>query len=1524
MIRKYLTTLLVVILVSGSFLTAAAPDHEEGADENYFLVRDHCSEVLERVKECDFTIIEEYDNFVLIKGQSDNIFKIQHNNIVELEDHTNLYVKGRTIDISSKDSVYGSENSMFLIRMHGPIKNEWRRELENMGVNILNYVPNYAFHVRMDSDLLRDINDLRYVSWVGEYEPEYKLDKKLTTGMVRIEMINSEKTVSRIDDLTNVKDFKDRGKKGEIILEIQDNYVIEQLSQMDDVLYIENVNKKTLNSEMESQLLGGFWDPDQPSEVYRDTGDFGAYVNHLGYNGDGIKIAIADSGLGDGTSGDAGHDDFTGRVFGGTDFGIEDDWSDGRGHGTHTAGLAAGDTYDGTGLQYEGHAPYHLSQGLAYGSELYAQRLFDEDGSWSVPVTVSYYDIVEDAKQNDVFIHSNSWGEEEGDGYYESSDSQYDEAVRDADSLTSGNQPMVIVSSAGNDGPDYESIGSPGNAKNVITVGATESYMPDANLYGSSGNSNDPYSIPSFSSRGWTKDNRVKPTVVAPGMASLSTSTPLLNESNFWGLYSEDERYEWASGTSQSTPTISGATAVISQYYLEKHEELPTPAMVKAFLINSAMDLETDHSGDGEIDHIPNKYEGWGLVDLTNIIGSNISYVSNDQESLLETGEVDEYSVYPDSMDEPLKISLTWTDEQAEEGDAPTIKNDLNLEVISPSGKRYNGNAFSDGWTQADTDTIADFDGNGDGFDNRNVVENVYIHPDELEDGFYDIRIEGYDIPADANNDGTANQDYALLAHNSREVDSDGSIHLDQDRYALEDTVNILVMDGDLGGEENIEVDIISDTEPEGELVELTESEVEGVFTGSIDISENDGEGTLQVAHDDTIEAVYQDEDIGNGTSETKSVRADVDGIPPEISDVDVTEKLATKLSLTTSEPAVVSVNYGIGGEMNRYFETESYAEDHELLLDNLVPGRIYDFKINVTDEVGNWKIYDNEGEYYSLNSSNIDDVEEGNIGWTPEDEWKTVQSDSYSGDHSWNFGQGNYETRSDRSLISPRIDISRMANVKLSWYHIYDFEDGYDGGIIEADFGSGWEKLVPEDGYDDELATGYDNTLEGQRAFTGTQDEWREEKINISEDTDSMRFRFRAGTDTHDTNHEGWWIDDIKVEGAIKPTANFTYDPKQPTLLDDIQFYDTSYDLDGDVNYTWEFGDGDISYENEPTKRYDELGSYDVTLTVKDESGMESSVTKTIEIVNILPRPDFIYEPERPTVKDDIEFIDDSHDPDGDVVEYYWDFDDGNVSDGEETTHSYSLSGTYQVTLVVWDNDEGENYTTKEVKIENLDPVVSFNHDLDEVYTDDEVDFEDESFDHDGRITNWTWDFGDGRTSHQPDPSHVYEEPGEYRVSLTVEDNMGAKNGTHTYVNVLSPEPQANFTFDPEDPKVDEEVRFVDDSTERKYSIESWEWDLGDGTVSEEQNPTHVFKEEGEYTVSLTVTDEEGNSDTVTREVVVERKITSQWWFFAVLGVIFFLGGVITWYFLKYRKKNKDSHTPERIFFLFYLLYLI
>ncbi|MFO7990788.1 MAG: S8 family serine peptidase [Thermoplasmata archaeon] len=791
-----LLAVLVTVILSISTLMAVAVQTEGENSEEILLVTLEGEDDFDRLIQNDIKVIDVYGDYVLMEVDSESIQDIKDMDfkIDPLTDRTQINVKSYSFDIEKEDLKIpsslridgypeGTEGG-YIVHMLGPVNPEWREVLLDMDVQIVNYIPNYAYHIRTTPDVINDIQSLEFIDWVGLYQPAYKIDENLNPGKVTIELAkgSSIHTAKKIAEMIPVESIyrttEGIGLRGTYRSDVK----LQQIASMPDVYYISHYDEPVLMSEIGSQITGGgcwvFDDDSNPSTPYRAIGSYGGYANQLGYDGTGVTCAIADTGLGDGTTGNAGHVDFTGRVLDGYDFdGTEP--LDGHGHGTHCAGLMAGDAYDGSGVTYAGHGPYYVAQGLASNSNIYPVRIFDAGGSWCGPS--DYYEILQVAAQNsDAYIHSNSWGESFGDSAYAAHDEAYDKAARDADNTSAGNQPLVIVVAAGNSGSSEQTIGSPSTGKNVIAIGCSQSYMPDATAHGCTDTDvSNPDLIADFSSRGWATDNRVKPDLCAPGEGTLSTSTPELpSSSNLYGLYSEDSTYEWCSGTSQACPTAAGAASVVVNYYESTYGVRPSPSMVKALMINSAHDL--DDTG-GNTGTIPNKDEGWGLVNLKPIVDSPVPYLLKDQESLLTTGNTDTYTVQYVSGSEPLKVSLVWTDKNALDGDSITLKNDLNLEVEAPDGTTiYSGNAFnatggttSDrSYTYSNTNTISDFDGDADGDDDRNNVECVYIQPSELQSGFYTIRVIGEDIPEDANNDGSANQDYSLVAYNAQ-VDPD-------------------------------------------------------------------------------------------------------------------------------------------------------------------------------------------------------------------------------------------------------------------------------------------------------------------------------------------------------------------------------------------------------------------------------------------------------------------------------------------------------------------------------------------------------------------------------------------------------------------------------------------------------------------------------------------------------------------------------------------------------------------------------
>ncbi len=1049
-------------------------------------------------------ILDQYGQYTLINAEEKTIDNIQEKGyqIDTLSESSEIHVKGHTFDIEDKEPDLDGdmsienrddgEEGIHIINTVGPVNPEWIEILEEKGVEIINYVPNYAFEVIMTPEQAEQVEELFFVDWVGIYQPEFKMHSQIEEAMdkdmalnVRLRPGFEPGILNQINtelDVLAQEDLREDGYRLTVNVDSIDE--VKDLAVENDVYYISPYVEPELHGEIDAQIIGGgAWIMDDehgtPDEPYRKHGNYGGYINQIGYTGQDVTVAVADTGVGDGTTGDAGHPDFTDRVIDGYGFNDEDEWQDGHGHGTHVLGSAAGDTHHGGGEEviyegvYPGFAPYYMGQGLASESEIFSTKIFDDGGAF---LPEEYYPIVEiPAQESDTYVHMNSWGAGTR-GEYSDSDEAYDQLVRDADRDTENNEEMVITSSAGNDGQGGEqTTGSPGHAKNVISVGATETYKPDGGEHGGS-NTDNPDMIADFSSQGWTEDNRIKPDVVAPGDNIISTASPEAHG---------EPTYSWMSGTSMSNPAVAGAAAVVVEWYEENFDKTPSPAMVRSLLINTAEPLDEENGNTGSV---PNRKEGWGMVDISKLeypYDSPIQFTLEDQDSLLTTGEVDEHLVSPMEDDEPLKITVTWTDENAlagdSEGGTPTLKNNLDLEVETPDGEIIRGNSFDlsgdgesdDGYTYPEAEVMDDFDYNEDGWDDVNNVQNVFIPPEELEDGAYTVRVKGTNVPSDANNDGQPNQDYALSVFNT-EPPSDGIIRMDSDRYALEDEVGLTVLDGELGEEEYIDIGIYSDTDPEGLNWTLQGSEETFEFTGEVPISESEGEDVLKVSHGDSITAEYWDEDIGDGTGSLKTTTAYVDGespYPPLLREVDW---------------------YG-------FQEVDSYH----------------------------------------------DDVEDGDKGYTIEkshtnaSDWGIRSNDASVGNHSWDFGDGEYNKTSEygmlSSLISPEIELEENADeIKLTFDHWRSFNSLFDGGNLKISTNGTdgpWEILEPEEDYDGSINEGFGNPLGGEPGW-GSSEDWETVTFDLINYTgEDVHFRWDAGTEAHDDDtEEGWRIDDITV----------------------------------------------------------------------------------------------------------------------------------------------------------------------------------------------------------------------------------------------------------------------------------------------------------------------------------------------------------------------------------------------------------
>ena len=241
------------------------------------------------------------------------------------------------------------------------------------------------------------------------------------------------------------------------------------------------------------------------------------------------------------------------------------------------------------------------------------------------------------------------------------------------------------------------------------------------------------------------------------------------------------------------------------------------------------------------------------------------------------------------------------------------------------------------------------------------------------------------------------------------------------------------------------------------------------------------------------------------------------------------------------------------------------------------------------------------------------------------------------------------------------------------------------------------------------------------------------------------------------------------------------------------------SEDPDGFIDeYLWEFGDGESSRREVATHEYDRPGEYIVTLTVTDNSGAsQSAVGSVIVEVNQPPIAAGTISSGQANVGETVTFdASGSEDPDGEIVEYLWEFGDGESSRREVATHVYERQGEYNVTLTVTDNLGATHsvFGAVQVKDVNRPPTADASISSTEVHVGETIRFDaSDSVDPDGEIAEYLWEFGDGESSTQATAIHAYERAGQYTVILTVTDALNAASSVRASITVTSPTRVAN-----------------------------------------------------------------------------------------------------------------------------------
>jgi PKD repeat protein len=300
-------------------------------------------------------------------------------------------------------------------------------------------------------------------------------------------------------------------------------------------------------------------------------------------------------------------------------------------------------------------------------------------------------------------------------------------------------------------------------------------------------------------------------------------------------------------------------------------------------------------------------------------------------------------------------------------------------------------------------------------------------------------------------------------------------------------------------------------------------------------------------------------------------------------------------------------------------------------------------------------------------------------------------------------------------------------------------------------------------------------------------------------------------------------------------------------------------------LRYAWDFGDGTGAEIVNPTKSYNKGGTYPVTLTVRDDTGLANAVS-TDRIAVVVDQGPVAHAGEDILACAGTEVQFDgtkSTDIDGVVDSYSWDFGDGNTGGGVTPSHIYERPGDYRVFLTI----EGEKAgicsatSTDEVEVKIIEGPVAVIAAPSAVPITDTIAF-DGSASHmaEGNITAYEWDFGDGTTAIGPTATHQFAEPGTYAVSLTLRSDSTSptcQTVSARHLIRVNATPVASAGDDKHIAAGEETVFDASHSSDADGGIVAYEWDFGDGTTATGIAVRHRYAEPGTYTAKLTVRDE-------------------------------------------------------------------
>jgi serine protease AprX len=577
-------------------------------------------------------------------------------------------------------------SALYLLQCKGPVRETWLQEIRGLGGELRGYLSYNALLVGMDGTARSRLGELDFLEWSGLYQPYFKvspaLQLRLAQGggaLVLVEIYAARYLQSTLDALSAMP-VEVLGAEGDdwcavIALDMPLD-TMEDVAALPAVEWIELCTGGTLPGSLAQ------------AQASRE----GLEVLAAPPSGGNQRVGLGDTGLGTG-----GLQGVPSAISGDLQalYSLRgDDGVDVNGHGTAVAGALLG--VEVAGGQGAASTPCDL---IAYATAY---------GLGIPPLPISLYSLLQDAYGNGAAIYLSGSVPEGKESLV-----AYGIYASQRDAFAWNNPAVTLVEPAGNEGTDADGDGlvdrgsllGGATAKNAVSVGGTEgtaqdgaippplSYLDLEQVFpgrfpspplkddSSAGNSS---GMAAFSSRGPTRDGRIKPDLVAPATYILTLTSG--GEETCPGIFpSQDPRYARAYGTSMAAAQAAAKLASMRGLLSSKLADEPSAALIKAFAVNGALDLSPGKYGDQspEIPTAPNVVEGWGEISMDTFAREDSWVKVLDDKEGMRLGESRAFKLEVDAAKQ-MRVTLAWTDYPSLPESRQNLVNDLDLRLGDP------------------------------------------------------------------------------------------------------------------------------------------------------------------------------------------------------------------------------------------------------------------------------------------------------------------------------------------------------------------------------------------------------------------------------------------------------------------------------------------------------------------------------------------------------------------------------------------------------------------------------------------------------------------------------------------------------------------------------------------------------------------------------------------------------------------------------------------------------------------------